>query len=117
MGEEYGAQTPFLFFTDHIDPHIADATREGRRREFAGFAAFAAEEVPDPQDPRTFERSKLDRAERDEELHAFYKQLIALRRELARDISVEVDGQVLRARRGSARIVADFDTKSAEVTP
>ena len=41
---------------------IADATREGRRREFAAFAEFAGEEVPDPQDPATFERSKLTRA-------------------------------------------------------
>ena len=40
------------------------ATREGRRREFASFAAFAGEEVPDPQDPATFERSKLTRDER-----------------------------------------------------
>ena len=54
MGEEYGEDAPFQFFTDHIDEQIADATREGRRREFAAFAAFAAEDVPDPQDPETF---------------------------------------------------------------
>ena len=59
MGEEYGEPAPFQFFTDHIDEDIAMATREGRRREFAGFAGFAAEDVPDPQDPATFERSKL----------------------------------------------------------
>ena len=45
---------PFQFFSDHIDEEIAVATREGRRREFAGFAEFAGEEVPDPQDPETF---------------------------------------------------------------
>ena len=50
MGEEYGERAPFQFFTDHIDAEIADATREGRRREFAAFAEFAGEEVPDPQD-------------------------------------------------------------------
>ena len=61
QGEEYGERAPFQFFTDHIDPEIADATREGRRREFAAFAAFAGEEVPDPQDAATFERSKLTR--------------------------------------------------------
>jgi maltooligosyltrehalose trehalohydrolase len=115
MGEEYGARTPFLFFTDHIDPQIADATREGRRREFAKFAAFAGEDVPDPQDPQTFERSKLDRSERNDELREHYKQLLALRRRLPRDISVELDGRVLRAKRGTAGLVADFDTKSAEV--
>ena len=62
MGEEYDETHPFQFFTDHIDPAIAEATREGRRREFARFAAFAGEDVPDPQDVETFERSKLDRA-------------------------------------------------------
>ena len=41
MGEEYGERRPFQFFTDHIDPAIADATREGRRQEFAAFAAFS----------------------------------------------------------------------------
>ena len=59
MGEEYGEDAPFQFFTDHIDPLIADATREGRRTEFASFTSFAADEIPDPQDPETFERSKL----------------------------------------------------------
>ena len=61
QGEEYGEAAPFQFFTDHIDEEIAIATREGRRREFAAFAEFAGEEVPDPQDPATFERSKLTR--------------------------------------------------------
>ena len=60
MGEEHGEAAPFQFFSDHIDEEIAAATREGRRREFAAFAAFAGEEVPDPQDPATFRRSKLD---------------------------------------------------------
>jgi maltooligosyltrehalose trehalohydrolase len=115
MGEEYGARTPFLFFTDHVDPFIADATREGRRREFARFAAFAGEDVPDPQDPKTFERSKLDRSERDEELYAFYKRLLALRRGLPREIGVDVDGRVLNARRGGVALVADFGTKAAEL--
>ena len=54
MGEEHGEAAPFQFFSDHIDEEIAIATREGRRREFAGFAEFAGEEVPDPQDPETF---------------------------------------------------------------
>ena len=63
MGEEYGETGPFQFFSDHIDKRIADATREGRRREFAAFAEFG-EEVPDPQDPATFERSKLTRRAR-----------------------------------------------------
>ena len=61
QGEEYGETAPFQYFTDHIDPFIADATREGRRREFAHFAGFAGE-VPDPQDAATFERSRLEPA-------------------------------------------------------
>ena len=59
MGEEHDERAPFQFFSDHDDPEIADATREGRRREFAAFAAFAGEEVPDPQDAATFERSRI----------------------------------------------------------
>src|SRR6185312_253710 len=48
MGEEYGETRPFLFFSDHIDPLIADATRQGRRKEFEHFESFRGE-VPDPQ--------------------------------------------------------------------
>ena len=81
MGEEYGEPAPFQFFSDHIDEEIAIATREGRRREFAAFAQFAGEEVPDPQDPVTFRRSKLTR-ERDEALASLYARLLTLRRDL-----------------------------------
>ncbi len=83
MGEEWGARTPFQFFTSHPEHHLAEATREGRRREFATHGWDAAE-VPDPQDPQTFERSKLDWAERSSgdhaQLLALYRDLIALRR-------------------------------------
>ncbi|MEA2157441.1 MAG: maltooligosyltrehalose trehalohydrolase [Solirubrobacteraceae bacterium] len=78
MGEEYGEPAPFQFFSDHIDEEIAIATRDGRRREFASFAQFAGEEVPDPQDPATFERSKLTR-ERDMALQELYATLLAVR--------------------------------------
>ena len=61
QGEEHGETAPFQFFSDHIDEEIATATREGRRREFAAFAEFAAEEVPDPQDEATFRASTLTR--------------------------------------------------------
>ena len=73
MGEEYGEPAPFQFFSDHIDEEIAVATRDGRRREFAAFAQFAGEQVPDPQDPATFERSKLTR-ERDEDARGAVRQ-------------------------------------------
>jgi maltooligosyltrehalose trehalohydrolase len=115
MGEEYGERRPFQFFTDHIDPAIAEATREGRRREFGGFAGFSGDGVPDPQARATFERSKLDRTQADDDLRAFYRELLALRRELPREIEVEVDGMRLRARRGSVELHADFEAKTAEV--
>jgi maltooligosyltrehalose trehalohydrolase len=115
MGEEYGERRPFQFFTDHLDPAIAEATREGRRREFAGFGEFSGDEVPDPQARSTFEHSKLDRSQADEELRAFYRELLALRRELPRAIEVEVDGSQLRARRGNVELRADFESKTAEV--
>jgi maltooligosyltrehalose trehalohydrolase len=81
MGEEYGEDAPFQFFSDHIDAKIATATREGRRREFAAFASFHGAEVPDPQDAGTFARSKLRRV-RDEQLATLYRDLIAARRAL-----------------------------------
>src|SRR4051812_9089028 len=59
MGEEWGAGTPWQFFTDHTDPALAEAVRQGRRSEF-GAHGWAASEVPDPEDPETFRRSKLD---------------------------------------------------------
>src|SRR5439155_5568537 len=60
QGEEYDESRPFRFFTDHIDPFIADATREGRKREFAKFSSFSGEDVPDSQARETFERPKLE---------------------------------------------------------
>ncbi|SEP63315.1 maltooligosyltrehalose trehalohydrolase [Pseudomonas sp. NFACC02] len=61
MGDEWGASEPFLFFTDFHD-ELADAVREGRRGEFADFAAFAdpaqRERIPDPNALQTFEASR-----------------------------------------------------------
>jgi maltooligosyltrehalose trehalohydrolase len=117
MGEEYGEQRPFQFFTDHIDPAIAEATREGRKREFERFSAFSVEDVPDPQDPETFERSKLDRSGADETVRAFHRELLALRRRLPREVAVQVDEQArtLRARRGDVELVADFANATVEL--
>ena len=82
-GEEWGASTPFLYFTDHDDPELGQAVTEGRRREFASFG-WDPSEVPDPQDPETFRRSKLDWDEVSRPPHAellqWHKDLIALRR-------------------------------------
>ncbi|MDX6299215.1 MAG: maltooligosyltrehalose trehalohydrolase [Nocardioidaceae bacterium] len=85
MGEEWAARTPWQFFTDHTDPAIAKATREGRRAEF-GSHGWDESEVPDPQDPETFQRSHLDWSEPGREPHArvlaWYRDLMALRREV-----------------------------------
>ncbi len=68
MGEEWGTSTPFQFFVDYDDdPDLARAVREGRRREFRHFAAFAdpstAETIPDPTAETTYRASTLDPSE------------------------------------------------------
>ncbi|OBA76601.1 malto-oligosyltrehalose trehalohydrolase [Mycobacterium sp. 1554424.7] len=86
MGEEWGASTPFQFFSSHPEPELARATAEGRKAEFADHGWDAAKNgaIPDPQDPLTFERSKLRWDEVGSGEHArllgIYRELIALRR-------------------------------------
>ena len=58
MGEEYGETAPFQYFVEHSDAALIEAVRRGRRAEFAAFAWQGA--APDPQDPQTFSRSRLD---------------------------------------------------------
>jgi len=85
QGEEWGAATPFQYFTGHEDPGLGAAVSQGRRGEFAAFGWDPAD-VPDPQDPATFERSRLDWAETHSQRHAsllaWYRRLIALRRQV-----------------------------------
>jgi maltooligosyltrehalose trehalohydrolase len=88
MGEDFGASQPFLFFTDFHD-ELADAVREGRRKEFAAFAAFADERrratIPDPNALATFQASSLPAApETPEQMEhqQFYRRLLQLRREV-----------------------------------
>ncbi len=114
MGEEYGEPSPFQFFCDHTDPVIAEATREGRKKEFAAYTAFSREDVPDPQDPETFRRSKLSRRETPG-LRDHYRRLLALRRRLPRDVRVQTDGQTLTMQRGNATLVVDFAAKTVEL--
>jgi len=82
MGEEWGASTPFQFFSSHPEPELARATGEGRKSEFAEHG-WDADDIPDPQDPQTFQRSKLNWEEVDAGEHArlrrLYRDLIALR--------------------------------------
>jgi maltooligosyltrehalose trehalohydrolase len=116
MGEEYGEEAPFQFFTDHIEKRIADATREGRRKEFASFAAFA-EEVPDPQAPETFMRSKLTRRE-DAGLVSLYRELLRVRPELPRDdpdMRFDEEERWLRVRRGPFELAMNFGPGEREL--
>ncbi|HEX6962587.1 MAG TPA: DUF3459 domain-containing protein, partial [Lacipirellula sp.] len=83
QGEEWAASTPFQYFVDfHDEPELAKAVSEGRRREFEAFG-WKPEEVPDPQDAETFERSKLRWEEVGQPEHAdmldWYTRLIRLR--------------------------------------
>jgi maltooligosyltrehalose trehalohydrolase len=117
MGEEHGEGAPFQFFSDHIDKRIADATRDGRRREFAAFAEFAEREVPDPQDPETFERSKLTRGGNGR-LHGLYAELLRARRQLPPGVdSVEFseDDGWLRVRRGAFELACNFAARGRTV--
>ncbi len=122
MGEEYGEEAPFQFFTDHIEKRIAEATRKGRRKEFEAFVEFAGE-VPDPQDVATFERSKLTRVE-NPEIAELYRRLFGLRRgELAvrpgeahvESIDFDEEARWLRVTRGGHQIVANFAREPREV--
>ncbi len=110
MGEEHEETAPFQFFTDHIDPDIAEATRAGRKREFEAFASFG-EEVPDPQSAETFERSHITHRDPD----PFYRELIALRRTLPRELDVQLAWPVLTLRRGEATLVANLASKTVEL--
>jgi maltooligosyltrehalose trehalohydrolase len=85
MGEEWGASTPFQFFSHFPDAALRDAVREGRFDEFAEHGWDSASAVPDPNDEATFTRSKLHWAEVSDGWHArllgCYRSLIALRRQ------------------------------------
>jgi maltooligosyltrehalose trehalohydrolase len=116
MGEEYGERAPFQFFTDHIDARIARATREGRRREFAAFAAFD-EEIPDPQALATFEASRLT-GKGDEDLARLYGRLIHLRGDLTGEVdTVEFDEERrwLRLRRGEHEMICNFARQTTTI--
>jgi maltooligosyltrehalose trehalohydrolase len=111
MGEEYDESKPFQFFTDHIDPVIAEATREGRRREVMR-ATGTPEPQPEPQDEQTFQRSTIE----PQDVTPFYRELLALRADLPRELHVAADGNLVTMRRGHARLRLDFDAKTAELT-
>jgi maltooligosyltrehalose trehalohydrolase len=126
MGEEWGATTPWQFFTDHTDPAIAEATRQGRRAEF-GAHGWDEAEVPDPQDPETVRRSRLDWSEPGRGDHArllgWYRDLIALRRRTP-DLSSgdltraaadrDAEARRLDLRRGDHRVLVNLGAQDWE---
>jgi maltooligosyltrehalose trehalohydrolase len=127
MGEEWGADTPFQFFTDHTDPFFADAVSNGRRSEFAEHG-WGFTDVPDPQDKETFLRSKLDWAQLSAEPHAsllgWYRALLALRRlrpELSDPrldrVHVDYDEEArwLVLHRGGLRVAVNLGGAAAEL--
>jgi maltooligosyltrehalose trehalohydrolase len=127
MGEEWGAATPWQFFTSHPEPELGRATAEGRIGEFAEHG-WDPDVVPDPQDPETFTRSKLDWSEPEREPHrrvlAVHRALLALRRahpelldaDLARmAVSWDDDERWLVVHRGPLRVVANLSAEQRAV--
>ena len=122
QGEEWGASTPFYYFTAHEDSDLAEAVRQGRRSEFSAFD-WPAEDIPDPQSLNTFEDSRLNWNEAQLEPHAkildWHKALIRLRRTISalndgRSDLVRVDFDqeqtLLVIRRGPITIAYNLDS-------
>ena len=120
QGEEFGASTPFQYFTHHEDPDLAGKVSEGRKNEFKAFG-WAPEEVPDPQDTATFQRSKLCWNEVSQpphnELLAWYRKLIALRRAHSSltdgrldevEVHCNAEAAWLSMKRGSIQVVCNL---------
>ncbi|ORV19109.1 malto-oligosyltrehalose trehalohydrolase [Mycobacterium celatum] len=127
MGEEWGASTPFQFFSSHPEPELARATAEGRKKEFAEHG-WDADDIPDPQDPQTFQRSKLDWDEVDAGEHLrllqVYRDLIRLRHnepDLADpwldDLAIDYDEDQrwIVMRRGRFRIACNLGADAAAI--
>jgi maltooligosyltrehalose trehalohydrolase len=125
QGEEWAASTPFQFFTSHEEPELAEATAQGRIAEFSRLG-WDPEVVPDPQDPETFARSKLDWSEPTGGRHArildVYRRLAELRRELPaltdpafahNRAEVDEDTRLFTLHRGEVVVAVNFGTDAA----
>ncbi len=111
MGQEWAASAPFQFFTDH-NAELGPLVSAGRKSEFEDFPGFSGG-VPDPQDPETFERSRLAWGERETPGHAhtlaLYRALLALRRDLPDSVKAEAHGERgLHVRRGAYHLLLAF---------
>jgi maltooligosyltrehalose trehalohydrolase len=127
QGEEFGASAPFLYFTDHEDPELGRAISEGRKKEFEAFG-WSPDQIPDPQDEKTFQQSKLNWSELTEPWHAsllqWHKDLIALRRNWSElsdgnlnavEVRFDQRAKWLVLQRGRIRIACNLGQASAEV--
>lgn len=127
QGEEWAASSPFLYFTDHSDPELAGAVKQGRREEFAAFG-WQADQIPDPQNEATFLRSRLDWNEPERQPHKkildWHRSLIRLRRQRAElsngrieQTSVDFDetGQWLIMKRESLWVACNFAARPQRI--
>lgn len=127
MGEEWGASTPWQFFTSHPEPELGEATAKGRIAEFERMG-WDPDVVPDPQDPATFERSRLRWDELELPQHArlltFYRGLARMRRQHPQfsdprltQVRVEFDEgeRWLVLHRGDAAVAVNFSPEPRTV--
>ena len=127
QGEEWAASSPFLYFTDHQEPALAKAVKEGRQREFAAFG-WSPQQVPDPQAFTSFECSKLQWQECTEPQHAsmrdWYKAIIKLRRshpslqnDALEGVQVEYseDQKWLKVLRGMMAMFYNFSDRTQQI--
>lgn len=98
MGEEYGEEAPFYYFTSHTDAQLVNAVREGRKKEFESHGW--SEQYLDPQDYQTFRKSKLNYDLRDKtinsELLTYYHELITMRKNHAALRSLDKENMLVR---------------------
>jgi len=123
QGEEWAASSPFLYFTDHVDKNLAEAVKEGRRKEFP----FIDAEVPDPQAEDTFLRSQLNWNEIEQAEHKqmleWYQALIKIRNEHLEEIRnsrpalslISRQGMVIKYQAGTIELLANCENSQIEV--
>jgi maltooligosyltrehalose trehalohydrolase len=128
MGEEWGASTPWQYFTDHTDRKLAEAIRRGRRDEFQAHG-WDRSSVPDPQADGTAERSRLNWSEVDNEPHAgvlrWYTELVRLRREIPDlsdprldrvHVTHDQEARTVVVRRGDHVVVVNLSESVRQIT-
>ncbi|MBC7927313.1 MAG: malto-oligosyltrehalose trehalohydrolase [Bryobacteraceae bacterium] len=127
QGEEWAASSPFLYFTNHEEPDLARAVSEGRSSEFIAFG-WSANDVPDPQEPETFTRSRLRWEEallsHHKEVLDWYKRLVGLRRRWpdltepslnSNEVHFSEEDRWLTVSRGSLILAANLSDKPKRI--